>query len=231
MPWSWHALAWAAYALAVASLGCHGITLTTHAFALAAYALAVASLGSHGITLAAHAMAWAAHGIALAAHALAVASLGSTCLGFGCPCLGHGKPWQPWHCLGSTCLSMGSPYLGSHGIALATHALAVACFSSTCLGMGSPCLGRGKPWQAWHCLGMRCPYQGNAMPWLWHAMAAHALALALPWQGFPTKNNPKSRKEASLAAQGSWQHAMLHAACPKRAFSPSRKIGLCHFRF
>jgi hypothetical protein len=30
----------------------------------------------------------------------------------------------------------------------------------------------------------------------------------------------------ALAAQGSWQYAMLHAVCPKRAFSPSRKIGL-----
>jgi hypothetical protein len=146
MPWPWHALA-------------------AHALAWAAHALAVASLGSHGIALAARALAWAAH-------ALAVASL------------------------------------GSHGIALAwaAHALAVACLGSHGI-----------------------------------ALAAHALALALPWQGLPTKNNLFSRKEASWHALGSLGsprqlaacHAArrVHAACPKRAFSPSRKIGPCHFRF
>jgi hypothetical protein len=89
------------------------------------------------------------------------------------------------------------------------------------------------------------------MPWPWHALAAmaahalalaaHALALALPWQGLPTKNNLFSRKEASWHALGSLGsprqlaacHAArrVHAACPKRAFSPSRKIGPCHFQF
>jgi hypothetical protein len=146
-------------------------------------------------------------------------------------------PWQPipwpWHAMAALVLPW--QHMAWHG----QPTLAVAC-----LGLSSPCLGRGMPWQPWQCLGSTClilgshgialaahssPCLSRGMPW--HCLGSTCLSLGRGSLLKTTQNHEKRLAGMALAAQGSWQHAMLHAACPKRAFSPSHKIGLCHFRF
>ena len=72
-----------------------------------------------------------------------------------------------------------------------------------------------------------------------HAMACGGLGLALlvvalaygiPFHGIPWHSLPHCYMllECMAACHGAHD---VHASWPKRAFQPSRKIGLCHFRF
>jgi hypothetical protein len=102
------------------------------------------------------------------------------------------------------------------------------------------------PWQA--LAAMALPWHGQPMPWPWHALAAMALPwLHMPWpwhclgRGSLLKTTYFHEKRlagmhlAALAAQGSWQHAMLHAACTPRVqnvhFRPPAKLARAIFDF
>jgi hypothetical protein len=107
------------------------------------------------------------------------------------------------------------------------------------------------PWQALAAMALpwqHMPWHGQPMPWPWHALAAMALPwLHMPWpwhclgRGSLLKTTYFHEKRlagmhlAALAAQGSWQHAMLHAACTPRAqnvhFRPPAKLARAIFDF
>uniref|UniRef100_A0A2N9IDH5 Uncharacterized protein n=1 Tax=Fagus sylvatica TaxID=28930 RepID=A0A2N9IDH5_FAGSY len=145
------------------------------------------ALAAHGIALAVACLGSLVASLALAAMALPWHNMPWLWHALAVACLGRGMPWKPWHCLGITCLGCGMPWQHmpwqhmpwSPGMPWQHH--------GTCLGLGSS-----------HGIALAS-----------HALAWPAHALALPRQALPPKNNPKSRKEASLA----WPWQPMPTAC------------------